>query len=62
MGGTMLLLLGVALRVGAIRTLGRMYSHRARLAGEHQLVTTGPYRWVRHPAYAAILTCGSQFA
>ncbi|MEW2544896.1 isoprenylcysteine carboxylmethyltransferase family protein [Streptomyces sp. NPDC047002] len=41
----------VALRLVAIRTLGRFYSHRVRALDDHEIVRTGPYRWVRHPAY-----------
>ncbi|MFI0508353.1 protein-S-isoprenylcysteine O-methyltransferase Ste14 [Streptomyces canus] len=41
----------VGLRLWAIRTLGRFYSHRVRVLGDHQIVRSGPYRVVRHPAY-----------
>lgn len=41
----------VGLRLWSIRTLGRFYSHRVRVLGDHQVVRSGPYRWVRHPAY-----------
>ncbi|CAL9658812.1 methyltransferase family protein [Streptomyces sp. NPDC057837] len=41
----------VGLRLWAIRTLGRFYSHRVRVLGDHQIVRSGPYRLVRHPAY-----------
>ncbi|HEY8978731.1 MAG TPA: isoprenylcysteine carboxylmethyltransferase family protein [Streptomyces sp.] len=41
----------VGLRLWAIRTLGRFYSHRVRVLGDHQIVSGGPYRVVRHPAY-----------
>ncbi|MFH9420088.1 methyltransferase family protein [Streptomyces sp. NPDC017529] len=41
----------VAVRLIAIRTLGRFYSHRVRALDDHRIVQTGPYRWVRHPAY-----------
>jgi protein-S-isoprenylcysteine O-methyltransferase Ste14 len=46
---------GVALRLWAIRTLGRFYSHRVVHHQEHRVVATGPYAWVRHPAYAGML-------
>jgi len=46
---------GVTLRLVAIRTLGKFYSHRVRVMGDHQVVQTGPYRWVRHPAYTGML-------
>lgn len=53
--GALLFASGVAFRLIAIRTLGRFYSHRVRLAGDQQVVTSGPYAFVRHPAYAGML-------
>jgi protein-S-isoprenylcysteine O-methyltransferase Ste14 len=47
---------GVAFRLIAIRTLGKFYSHRVRVMGDHQVVQSGPYRLVRHPAYTGMLT------
>ena len=35
-------------------TLGRHWSTNLQLKGEHTLVTSGPYRWVRHPMYTAL--------
>ena len=39
----------------AVRTLGKQWSLRARLVEGHTLVIGGPYRWVRHPIYSAML-------
>jgi protein-S-isoprenylcysteine O-methyltransferase Ste14 len=47
---------GVSFRLTAIRTLGKFYSHRVRVMGDHQVVSQGPYRLVRHPAYTGMLT------
>lgn len=49
--GAMLMLLGTAVRIWAIRTLGRFFSVSVELQKKHRLVTQGPYRWVRHPSY-----------
>lgn len=48
-------LAGVSLRSVAIRTLGRFYSHHVVRQDEHAIVSTGPYRLIRHPAYAGML-------
>ena len=46
---------GVALRLIAMRTLGRWYSHHVASGADQQAVTWGPYRVIRHPAYAGTL-------
>jgi protein-S-isoprenylcysteine O-methyltransferase Ste14 len=40
--------------VWAVRTLGRQWSLVARLADQHELITTGPYAAVRDPIYTAL--------
>ena len=35
--------------------LAHHWSDAARLQADHQLVTTGPYRWLRRPGYSAFL-------
>ncbi|MBV9023551.1 MAG: isoprenylcysteine carboxylmethyltransferase family protein [Streptomycetaceae bacterium] len=46
---------GIALRLWAIITLGRFFRGTVHIQQHHQVVTSGPYRWVRHPAYSGIL-------
>ncbi len=53
--GLAVFVLGVGLRLHAIRVLGRFYSHYVREQEGHAIVDTGPYRWVRHPAYTGML-------
>jgi len=53
--GVGLVLLGSALFVWARRTLGRHYSGHVSVKKEQELMQSGPYRIIRHPAYAGYL-------
>ena len=43
--------LGMVLRLWAIATLGRYFRTAVLVLDDHRLVTSGPYRVLRHPAY-----------
>ena len=53
--GTGLVILGSILFVWARRTLGKHYSGHVSVKKEQKLVQSGPYRIIRHPAYAGYL-------
>jgi protein-S-isoprenylcysteine O-methyltransferase Ste14 len=53
--GLGLFAIALVVRLTAIRTLGKFWSLHLEIRPEHQLVTHGIYRYVRHPAYLAIL-------
>lgn len=53
--GIGLMVAGIALRVWAVATLGRYFSLRVTIQSDHRLVERGPYRFLRHPAYAGSL-------
>jgi protein-S-isoprenylcysteine O-methyltransferase Ste14 len=50
---------GIALYLWSLTVLGKEFGKtttgRADLYSNHQLVSKGPYRWVRHPIYLAVL-------
>jgi protein-S-isoprenylcysteine O-methyltransferase Ste14 len=53
--GLVVILLGLVLRVWTRSASGRMYSGYIRIQAGHVLVTSGPYRFIRHPGYAGFL-------
>ncbi len=53
--GWILILLGSVLFVWARRTLGKFYSGHVSVVDGQPLVQNGPYRFIRHPAYAGYL-------
>jgi protein-S-isoprenylcysteine O-methyltransferase Ste14 len=46
---------GAAVLLWASAALGRFLIHGAAVAEDHSLVTSGPYRFVRHPVYVGYL-------
>jgi protein-S-isoprenylcysteine O-methyltransferase Ste14 len=53
--GAALVVAGVAIRVWAVLTLGRWFTTVVRVADDQEIVSDGPYRWVRHPSYLGLL-------
>ncbi|HUO20272.1 MAG TPA: isoprenylcysteine carboxylmethyltransferase family protein [Steroidobacteraceae bacterium] len=54
--GLLILLAGLAFAVWARMHLGRNWSGAVTVKEGHELIRTGPYRFVRHPIYTGILT------
>jgi len=59
--GGLIYLGSIFFRFYAIRTLGDFYSHRVREKKDHQIINTGPYRYVRHPAYTGMVLANLGF-
>ena len=53
--GVAVLILGLAFAIWARRVIGRNWSGIVTVKQDHELVRTGPYRWVRHPIYTGLL-------
>lgn len=53
--GSLLIVIGLAIRWAAIFTLGRSFTTTVCVAASQLLVQNGVYRWVRHPGYAGSL-------
>lgn len=56
--GVILLFFGLAFAVWARRSIGRNWGSPMTQKDDPELVTSGPYRWVRHPIYSGILLAG----
>jgi len=50
--GMVLLMTGVALRVWSFHVLGRYFTFTVKVSPGQPVVTSGPYRVLRHPGYA----------
>jgi protein-S-isoprenylcysteine O-methyltransferase Ste14 len=50
-----LLWCGIALRQWCFRTLGESFTFAVQVSADQQVVSSGPYRWVRHPAYLGMV-------
>jgi len=46
---------GAGLRYWSILTLGRFFDFVVTIQDNHRVVTSGPYRLVRHPAYTGLI-------
>jgi protein-S-isoprenylcysteine O-methyltransferase Ste14 len=53
--GLLIFISGITFRIWAIMTLERYYSHIVRKVEEHKIINLGPYRYIRHPAYAGMI-------
>jgi protein-S-isoprenylcysteine O-methyltransferase Ste14 len=54
--GLILTILGLAFAAWARDVLGRNWSGRVVIQVDHQLITAGPYAYVRHPLYTGLIT------
>ncbi|KAG6860867.1 hypothetical protein C0995_006547 [Termitomyces sp. Mi166 len=54
--GSLLVVGGCWLRLKCFRTLRQFYTFEITLRENHKLITSGPYRYVRHPGYTAFTT------
>jgi len=55
--GLVLFAAGIALQSVAMWTLHGLYTGHLGIQPGHQLVTSGPYRYVRHPGYLSYILC-----
>ncbi|MEW5977175.1 MAG: isoprenylcysteine carboxylmethyltransferase family protein [Acidobacteriota bacterium] len=53
--GLMLFGGGLFLRLAAIRAQGSQFSVAVTIQPGHRLAVSGPYQWIRHPAYAGFI-------
>lgn len=52
----LLFITGIALRCYAVFSLGAFFSTTVTTQSSHVLIESGPYQWIRHPAYTGLLS------
>ena len=55
LAGVGLMVAAKALKLWAIASLGHRWSYRVLVLPDEPLVTSGPYRWMRHPNYVGVI-------
>jgi len=53
--GVIVMWLGLAARVWAVAVLGGAFRTTVEVDPGRAVVTSGPYKWIRHPSYAGLL-------
>ncbi len=53
--GCVVIVCGIAIRLVAVATLKRQFTTTVAIVAQHEIVETGIYRTVRHPAYLGLL-------
>lgn len=53
--GCICLVSGIAIRLAAVATLRRQFTTAVTIMAQHRIVDSGPYRYVRHPAYLGLI-------
>ena len=52
--GIVLIIFGFILREASHVSLGRNFTYEVKIVKEHQLITTGVHKYIRHPAYTGL--------
>ncbi len=60
--GVVVFVAGIGIRFWAMRTLSRAFSYDLKVVEGQELVRSGPYRLLRHPAYTGLLLWSAGFA
>jgi protein-S-isoprenylcysteine O-methyltransferase Ste14 len=53
--GIAIMISGIVFRQYAISILGKFFTSTIQIKKDHELIQTGPYRYLRHPSYFGIL-------
>ena len=49
--GIILIVIGIIIRAWSVNLLGIYFTPTVQIQQKHKLITSGPYKWIRHPSY-----------
>ena len=53
--GSILCFIASILRLWSYKTLGRLFTFDLAIRSRHKLISSGPYRYIRHPSYTGLI-------
>jgi protein-S-isoprenylcysteine O-methyltransferase Ste14 len=53
--GVIISVSGFSIRLFALFSLGKFYTRTIRITDNHKIITTGTYRYIRHPGYLGVI-------
>ncbi len=60
--GLLFIIIGLVIRMAAIKTLAGQFTYTVKIVDDHKLITSGIYKYIRHPSYLGqafiLLGCG----
>ncbi|WP_235916133.1 methyltransferase family protein [Antrihabitans cavernicola] len=60
--GIVIAAVGQGLRLRSVRELGQSFTFKVHTATDQRVVSSGPYRLIRHPSYTGALVCAFGFS
>lgn len=53
--GIFIQIVGLVVRAWSLQTLGKFYTGQLTITTNHRIISSGPYKYIRHPGYLSVL-------